>query len=168
MVDCLNPAIKFGLAGNSSLDCNSAYVFRKTWKKFAGADFEQNIANRMSNFDIRMAEKMRNFAHHIPVRDNRLQDEVGHLAVEFRRVGVKNLRCVVAVMKDDPATGSGKTDGLTHESSRICNVADNSVGQDQIVLSIMGSADLAVGLVIFNIFQPGFCCDVLRSINQLS
>src|SRR5262245_20168701 len=122
----------------------------------------------MSNFDVRLAEKVRNFAHHGPVRDNRLQNEVGHLAVEFRSVGVKKLRCVVAIMKDNPATGSGKTDGLAQESSRICNVADNSVSQDQIVLSITGIASLAVGLVILNIFQAGFFCDVLRSINQLS
>jgi hypothetical protein len=83
----------------------------------------------MSNFDIRLAEKARNFTHHIPVCDNHLQNEIGHLEVEFRCVGVKSQRCVVAVVKDDLASWSGKADGLVQESSRICNVADNSVGQ---------------------------------------
>jgi len=91
--------------------------------------------------------------------------KVRHLEVEIRCVGVKSQRCIVAVVKDDLARWSGKADGLAQESSRICNVADSSVGQDQIVLSIMRVAPLAVGSVIFNIFQPGFCCDDLRSIN---
>ena len=122
----------------------------------------------MSNFDIRVAEKVRNFPHHIPVCDNRLQNEVGHLEVEFRCVGVKSQRCKVAVVKDDLASWFGKADSLAQESSRICDVTDNSMSQHQIVLAIMGVAALGVGLVIFNIFQPGFCCDILRSINQLS
>jgi len=45
-------------------------------------------------------------------------------------------------------------------------VVDNSVCQYQIVLLIMGRAALGIRLVIFNISQSGFCCDVLRSFNQ--
>src|SRR5262249_7339138 len=115
-----------------------------------------------------MAEKMRNFTHHVPVCDNRPQNEVRHLEVEFREGGIKSQRCIVPIVKDDPASWFCKADGLVQESSRICNVAGKRGSQDQIVVSVMGVASLAVGLAIFNIFQPGFCCDVLRSINQLS
>jgi hypothetical protein len=69
--------------------CNRPVIFRKIWKIFAGADFEQNIANRVGYLDIHLAEKARNFTHDIAVSDNRLQNEFGHPEVEFRCVGVK-------------------------------------------------------------------------------
>ena len=44
-------------------------------------------------------------------------------------------------------------------------MTDNSVGQHLIILAVVYLA-LAVCLIIFNIFQPGFCCDTLCSFNQ--
>ena len=52
MVDRLTPVIEFRFAGNSSSDCNRAVIFCKAWEIFAIADFEHNIANRMTSSDV--------------------------------------------------------------------------------------------------------------------
>ena len=105
----------------------------------------------MSYADIALAQKARKFTHHITVCDNRPQNQFGHLEVEFGCIGIESHRRIVAVVKDDLAAGSGKTDGLAQQSSGIGNVADNGVSQHQIVLPVMGIAALAVRLVIFDI-----------------
>ena len=45
-------------------------------------------------------------------------------------------------------------------------MTDDSVGKHQIVLAFVSIATLAVRLIIFNIFQPGFCREMLCSFNQ--
>ena len=52
MVDRFNPAIQFDLKDRSGPDCNRAVILCKAGKKFSIADFEQNIANRISYCDI--------------------------------------------------------------------------------------------------------------------
>src|SRR5262245_6802185 len=99
----------------------------------------------MSYFDIRVTEEAGNLPHDIFVC--RRTNETRHLRVEFRCVGVESIRGIVAVVKDDLAAWLCKANGLAQESSRIGNVTDNSVGEHQIVLPIMGVAALAVRLV---------------------
>ena len=86
------------------------------------------------------------------------QLESRHLAVEFRCIGVKYTGSVVAVVNDDLAAWPCKADGLAQESSRICDVADNSVRQHQIVLLVIGVAALGVRLEIFNVFKAAQEC----------
>ena len=75
----------------------------------------------MSYFDIRLAEKARNFTHDKAVGNNHLQNEFGIL-------GSSSMHSRRRV-QDDLAAWSGKTDSLAQESSGVGNMADNGVGQ---------------------------------------
>jgi len=102
----------------------------------------------------------------VAVRYHRLQNKSGHFVVKFRHVGAISHRCVVPVVEDDLAPRPGKTDGLAQQGSGICNMTNDRVGKHQIVLALVSIAALAVRLIIFNIFQPGFCREMLCSFNQ--